>query len=39
LIERTGVEAAIGVLMAVALINVALITILWWLCRAPPSEP
>jgi hypothetical protein len=33
LIERTGVDATIGVLTAVALVNVVLIGTLWWLCR------
>jgi len=33
LIERTGVDATIGVLTAIALVNVVLIGTLWWLCR------
>jgi predicted MFS family arabinose efflux permease len=33
LIEAAGADAAIGVLTVFALINVALIAILWWLCR------
>jgi hypothetical protein len=33
LIEAGGVNATIGILTVVALINVALIAVLWWLCR------
>ena len=33
LIEKTGVDATIGVLTAIALVNVVLIGTLWWLCR------
>ena len=33
LIERSGSNTTIGVLMVLALINVALIGVLWWLCR------
>lgn len=37
LIERVGANATIGVLTALALINVALIGALWWLCRPTVS--
>jgi len=33
LIERSGSNATIGVLTVLALINVMLIGVLWWLCR------
>ena len=33
LIEATGVDATIGLLTVFALINVALIGVLWWMCR------
>jgi MFS family permease len=36
LIEMRGVNATIGVLTLLALINVVLIGSLWWLCRKPP---
>jgi len=39
LIEASGVEPTIAVLTALALVNVALIAMLWWLCRPRPSEP
>jgi hypothetical protein len=35
LLEAKGANATIGVLMLFALINVALIGLLWWLCRKP----
>jgi hypothetical protein len=38
LIETRGVNATIGVLTLLALINVVLITTLWWLCRKPSSD-
>ena len=34
LIEASGADATLAVLTAVALINVVLIGVLWWLCRA-----
>ena len=34
LIEASGADATLAVLTAVALINVLLIGVLWWLCRA-----
>lgn len=37
LIERVGANATIGVLTTLALINVALIGALWWLCRPTVS--
>ncbi len=33
LIEATGVDATIGMLTVFALVNVALIGVLWWMCR------
>ena len=33
MIEASGAHATIGVLTALALINVVLIGVLWWLCR------
>ena len=38
LIESHGVNATIGVLTLLALINVALIGTLWWLCRKPSTD-
>jgi MFS family permease len=38
LIETRGVDATIGVLTLLALINVALIGTLWWLCRKPFTD-
>ncbi len=38
LIEASGVEVTITVLTAIALVNVALIGALWWLCRLSPGE-
>jgi MFS family permease len=38
LIETRGVNATIGVLTLLALINVGLIGTLWWLCRKPPTD-
>lgn len=38
LIEFHGVNATIGVLTLLALINVALIGTLWWLCRKPSTD-
>lgn len=38
LIETRGVDATIGVLTLLALINVALIGVLWWLCRRPSTD-
>jgi MFS family permease len=38
LIEFHGVNASIGVLTLLALINVALIGTLWWLCRKPSTD-
>jgi len=38
LIESRGVNATIGVLTLFALINVALIGTLWWLCRKPSTD-
>ncbi|MFY9688167.1 MAG: MFS transporter [Pseudolabrys sp.] len=38
LIEARGVNATIGVLTLLALINVALISALWWLCRKPSTD-
>jgi hypothetical protein len=34
-IEATGAHVAIGALTALAFVNVALIGVLWWLCRQP----
>ena len=34
LIEASGADATLAVLTAIALINVVLIGVLWWLCRA-----
>ena len=38
LIESRGVDTTIGVLTLLALINVALIGALWWLCRKPSID-
>jgi MFS family permease len=38
LIESHGVNATIGVLTLLAVINVALIGTLWWLCRKPSTD-
>ena len=38
LIESHGATATIGVLTLLALINVALIGTLWWLCRKPSTD-
>jgi hypothetical protein len=38
LIESRGVNATIGALTLLALINVALIGALWWLCRKPSTD-
>lgn len=38
LIESRGVNATIGALTLLALINVALISSLWWLCRKPSID-
>jgi Major Facilitator Superfamily len=38
LIEARGVEPTIAILTGLALINVMLIGVLWWLCRAGTSE-
>jgi len=38
LIEARGVNVTIGVLTLLALINVALISALWWLCRKPSTD-
>jgi MFS family permease len=38
LIESHGVDATIGVLTLLAVINVALIGTLWWLCRKPSTD-
>ncbi|MFN3656229.1 MAG: MFS transporter [Pseudolabrys sp.] len=38
LIERSGPDATIVVLTALALVNVALIGALWWLCRTAPDD-
>ena len=38
LIETSGVHATIALLTGFALVNVVLIGLLWWLCRASPSE-
>jgi hypothetical protein len=35
LIETRGSDATIGALTLLALINVVLIGVLWWLCRKP----
>ena len=35
LVERSGSNSTIGVLTVLALINVVLIGVLWWLCRKP----
>jgi hypothetical protein len=37
LIEAKGINATIGALTLLALINVVLIGILWWLCRKPST--
>jgi MFS family permease len=38
LIEARGVNVTIGILTLLALINVALIGALWWLCRKPATD-
>lgn len=38
LIEANGSDATIGVLTLLALINVMLIGVLWWLCRKPSID-
>jgi MFS family permease len=38
LIEVNGVDATIGVLTLLALINVLLIGMLWWICRKPAID-
>jgi hypothetical protein len=38
LIESRGVNLTIGVLTLLALVNVALIATLWWLCRRPSTD-
>jgi hypothetical protein len=38
LIETRGVNATIGILTLLALINVLLIGVLWWLCRKPATD-
>jgi hypothetical protein len=38
LIEARGADAAISVLSVLALANVVLIGVLWWLCRARTSD-
>ena len=38
LIEARGVNATIGILTLLALINVLLIGVLWWLCRKPATD-
>jgi len=38
LIEASGSDATIGVLTFLALINVVLIGVLWWLCRKPSID-
>lgn len=38
LIEASGVEPTITALTALALVNVALIGVLWWQCRLAPRE-
>ena len=38
LIEASGADATIGVLTVLALVNVVLIGVLWWLCRARTSN-
>jgi hypothetical protein len=38
LIESRGVDTTIGVLTLLALINLALISALWWLCRKPSID-
>lgn len=38
LIEARGVNATIGILALLALINVLLIGVLWWLCRKPATD-
>jgi hypothetical protein len=39
LIDMMGANATIGVLTALALVNVALIGALWWLCRPKALAP
>ncbi len=39
LIEAQGSDVTIAVLTGLALINVALVGVLWWLCRPAASEP
>lgn len=38
MIEASGIEPTIAVLTALALVNVALIGVLWWLCRLTPRD-
>ena len=38
LIEARGVNATIGILTLLALINMLLIGVLWWLCRKPATD-
>ncbi len=38
MIEARGSDATIGILMLLALINVVLIVVLWWLCRKPSID-
>ncbi len=38
LIERLGANTTIAILTALALVNLALIGALWWLCRLSPGE-
>ena len=37
-IEASGSDTTIGVLTFLALINVVLIGVLWWLCREPSID-
>jgi hypothetical protein len=39
MIESSGANATISLLTGCALINVVLVGVLWWLCRARASEP
>ena len=38
MIETSGVHATIGLLTVFALVNVALVGVLWWLCRARAND-
>lgn len=38
LIEASGSNTTIGVLTLLALINVVLIAVLWWVCRKPAID-